>query len=407
MRVKKRLANTESKRKEFMPQNRNAPAVKAKRLHWKEHMPNLPIDHLVFLDESGINLRMIRRYGRAIGGKRVVDHAPLTRPRGTTLLSAIRVNKVIAQTRYPGGTTRSKFQQYVQETLLPALNPGDIVVMDNLAAQAGAQVLYLPPYSHDFNPIEKLWSKIKACLRRYRALTFEPVQIVRTVQKSSQCRKSGFSRSGVSGATPVLIWNGVQHQVHCLLGCSLVSYNAVVIQIPDHGQIQHTLFGLDIGNIGHPFAVWCFGLKVPVEKILVSVQLLAYLLPASAAANFRQQAVFFHNTQDRFRVMADCFTVFQPLPHSAVAIGMKTFVLLISDFLCQCGVFLGPVQILYKAVIAASGHRKESAHDKHRILFPVAVNDSIFCLGSHFLSVDCRKSRSSSFSICSRLFSFS
>ena len=111
MRVKKRLANTESKRKEFMPQNRNAPAVKAKRLHWKEHMPNLPIDHLVFLDESGINLRMIRRYGRAIGGKRVVDHAPLTRPRGTTLLSAIQVNKVIAQTRYPGGTTRSKFQQ--------------------------------------------------------------------------------------------------------------------------------------------------------------------------------------------------------------------------------------------------------------------------------------------------------
>ena len=100
--------------------------------------------------------------------------------------------------------------------------------------------------------------------------------------------------------------------------------------------------------------------------------------------------------------MADCFTVFQPLPHSAVAIGIKTFVLLISDFLCQCGVFLGPVQILYKAVIAASGHRKESAHDKYRILFPVTVNDSIFCPGSHFLSVDCRKSRSNSFSIFNR-----
>ena len=141
--------------------------MKAKRLHWKELRSNLPIDHLVFLDESGVNLGMIRRYGRAVGGKRVVDHAPLTRPRATTLLSAIRVNKVIAQTSYLGGTTRSKFQQYVQETLLPELNPGDIVVMDNLAAhhgpgiaqmiaQAGAQILYLPPYSPDFNPIEKL-----------------------------------------------------------------------------------------------------------------------------------------------------------------------------------------------------------------------------------------------------------
>ena len=77
-------------------------------------MLNLLIDHLVFLDESGVNLGMIRRYGRAVGGKRVVDHAPLTRPKATTLLSAIRVNKVIAQTRYPGGITRSKFQLWIK-----------------------------------------------------------------------------------------------------------------------------------------------------------------------------------------------------------------------------------------------------------------------------------------------------
>lgn len=177
--------------------------MKAKRLHWKELRSNLPIDHLVFLDESGVNLGMIRRYGRAVGGKRVVDHAPLTRPRATTLLSAIRVNKVIAQTSYLGGTTRSKFQQYVQETLLPELNPGDIVVMDNLAAhhgpgiaqmiaQAGAQILYLPPYSPDFNPIEKLWSKMKAYLRKYRALTCEDLDLALyqafAAVSSSDCR---------------------------------------------------------------------------------------------------------------------------------------------------------------------------------------------------------------------------
>ena len=80
------------------------------------------------------------------------------------------------------------FQQYMQETMLPELNPGDIVVMDNLAAhhepgiaqmiaQAGAQALYLPPYSPYFNPSEKLWSKMEAYLRKYRTLTFEDLEL--------------------------------------------------------------------------------------------------------------------------------------------------------------------------------------------------------------------------------------
>ena len=77
---------------------------------------------------------MIRRYGRTVGVKQVVGHALITRPRATTLFSAMRVNKVIAQPSYPGGTTWSKFQQYVQQLLVPELNLGDIVVMDNLAA---------------------------------------------------------------------------------------------------------------------------------------------------------------------------------------------------------------------------------------------------------------------------------
>ena len=71
--------------------------MKAKRLHWKELRSNLPINHLVFLNENSVNLGMIHGDGRAVGGKRVVDHASFTRPRATTLLSAIRANKVIAQ----------------------------------------------------------------------------------------------------------------------------------------------------------------------------------------------------------------------------------------------------------------------------------------------------------------------
>ena len=88
--------------------------------------------------------------------------------------------------------------------------------------------------------------------------------------------------------------DSVQHQVHRLLCRSFVGYNTVVVQITDHRQIQYALLGLNIGNIGHPFAIRCFSVKVPVEKILVFVYLLAYLLPLPAATNFGQQAVFLY-----------------------------------------------------------------------------------------------------------------
>ena len=103
------------------------------------------------------------------------------------MLAAIRTDGVFAQASYPGGTTKEKFLQYVSDILVPALHPGDIVVMDNLSAhhaphvaqmihQTGADLLYLPPYSPDLNPIEKLWSKVKALLRKHRALTPESLQ---------------------------------------------------------------------------------------------------------------------------------------------------------------------------------------------------------------------------------------
>lgn len=161
--------------------------MRAKRIRWKGLEKELPVDRLVFLDESGVNLGMVRRYGRALGGKRLVDHCPLNKPKATTVLAAIRTDGVFAQANYPGGTTKEKFLQYTRETLVPSLHQGDIVVMDNLSAhhapqveqiihQAGATLLYLPPYSPDLNPIEKLWSKVKAFLRKRRALTTESLQ---------------------------------------------------------------------------------------------------------------------------------------------------------------------------------------------------------------------------------------
>ena len=122
---------------------------------------------------------MARRYGRRKGGRRVVDHAPLNTPKSTTILSSIRLDGTMVFTAFQGGTTADTFLNYLKEALIPTLRPSDIVVMDNLRTyhvqaiggllrDAGAEALYLPAYSPDLNPIEKLWSKMKAILRRLR-----------------------------------------------------------------------------------------------------------------------------------------------------------------------------------------------------------------------------------------------
>lgn len=119
-------------------------------------------EHLVFLDESGINTNTTRLYGRVPSLQRTVDYAPLNTPQTTTVLSSIRFDREKAFTTYQGGTIRERFVQYLKETLLPTLWPGDIVVMDNLRSHhvktvrevleaGGMGVLYLPPYMPDFN----------------------------------------------------------------------------------------------------------------------------------------------------------------------------------------------------------------------------------------------------------------
>ena len=153
--------------------------MRAEREQWSGFAKETQASHLVFLDESGVNIDMVRRYGRGKGGQRVVDHTPLNTPKSTTILSSIRLDGELAFTTFQGGTTGDKFLAYLKDVLVPSLRPGDIVVMDNIRTHhiqavsellrgAGAQVLYLPAYSSDFNPIEKLWSKVKAVLRKLR-----------------------------------------------------------------------------------------------------------------------------------------------------------------------------------------------------------------------------------------------
>ena len=141
---------------------------------------------LVFLDESGAKTDMTRLYGRAPIGERCIDHTPHGHWKTMTMLSAIRLNGVVrdATMVYDGPMNRDTFVAYVEHCLVPTLRPGDIVIMDNLSShkaarvrelieQAGADLWYLPPYSPDFNPIEKLWSKVKSWLRRVMAGTFD------------------------------------------------------------------------------------------------------------------------------------------------------------------------------------------------------------------------------------------
>ena len=170
--------------------------VQEKRREWKETITPEMVEHLVFLDESGVNTDLTRLYGRALSSQRAVDHAPLNTPRTTTVLSSIRLDGEKAFTTYQGGTTGERFVQYLEETLLPTLRPGDIVVMDNMRSHhvkavreileaQGMKVLYLPPYSPDLNPIEKMWPKMKAILRKWKIRCLE--QLPDAIERALAC----------------------------------------------------------------------------------------------------------------------------------------------------------------------------------------------------------------------------
>ena len=138
----------------------------------------------VFLDETGLNTKMTRLYGRAPRGERLVAAVPHGHWRTTTFIAGLRQSGVIAPLVLDGPMTGAAFRGYVEQALAPALKPGDVVVMDNLAAHkvagieeaialAGASLLYLPPYSPDLNPIEQLIAQLKAWLRKAAARTKE------------------------------------------------------------------------------------------------------------------------------------------------------------------------------------------------------------------------------------------
>ena len=139
---------------------------------------------MVWVDETGTNTAMARRYGRAPRGQRVDGPVPHGHWKVLTLTAAVRLDGVGGCLAFDGATNAVTFEAYVEHVLAPTLKPGDIVVMDNLKAHkgpeverlikaAGAELRYLPAYSPDLNPIEKMFSKLKAFLRKAAARTVD------------------------------------------------------------------------------------------------------------------------------------------------------------------------------------------------------------------------------------------
>ncbi|MCI0557236.1 MAG: IS630 family transposase [Nitrososphaera sp.] len=156
--------------------------MKRKRRRYRKAVAGYPVSRLKFIDESSAQLNLTRRYGWAPSAERVVDSVPENHGRNLTTVAALGLAGVEAPLIFEGAMNGSVFRTYVEQNLAPTLQRGDVVIMDNLPAHKvsgvvdliqarGAEVLFLPPYSPDLNPIELCWSKVKSALRQVKART--------------------------------------------------------------------------------------------------------------------------------------------------------------------------------------------------------------------------------------------
>ncbi|HEU4985009.1 MAG TPA: IS630 family transposase [Nitrososphaera sp.] len=196
-------------------EEQHRPDVHEQRLRWRAEMLHLDVQKLVFIDETGFRTNMVRRYGRAARGKRLVAPAPYGHWKTTTFVAALRHDQLTAPMVVDGAMNSRVFLQYVRQVLTPTLAPGDIVVMDNLSShkaagvrqaieKAQAKVVYLPPYSPDFNPIEMVYSKLKWLVRSAGKRNVEELwsYLGQTLDRfpSAECRR--YLRHSGYTATP-------------------------------------------------------------------------------------------------------------------------------------------------------------------------------------------------------------
>jgi transposase len=164
----------------------------------------------VFLDESGANLAMGRSHAWLPRGEVLIEPRPMNWGNNLTMVGAIRADKWLTLATHWGAMNRVRFVQWVRRHLVRHLRPGDVVVMDNLPAHkarqarelieaAGARLRFLPPYSHDFNPIEAGWGLIKKRIRTVAPRTAftlrRTAQQARRIVRPRHCR-NWFAHAG-------------------------------------------------------------------------------------------------------------------------------------------------------------------------------------------------------------------
>ncbi len=164
--------------------------MKQARTQFREHTQKIDPRDLVFVDETGIDTRMVRRYGRAEPGERAHGSVPFGGYARLTVVGGLALEGLLAPMSSPYAMNTSLFLGYVEQVLIPDLvrtKPGAVVVLDNLKPHLAAQVreklesaglglLYLPPYSPDFAPVEQAWSKLKTLLRSAAARTLDALE---------------------------------------------------------------------------------------------------------------------------------------------------------------------------------------------------------------------------------------
>lgn len=173
----------DAKKKSVAASERN----EEERASFRQQMSQQEADRLVFLDECGSNIALTPLYARAPKGERARGSVPRNRGKNMTLIAALSLEGMGASMILEGGVNAPAFESYVEQVLAPSLQPGQVVVMDNLSVhkvarvqqlieERGCHLLFLPAYSPDFSPIEETFSKIKAFLRRAGARTREALQ---------------------------------------------------------------------------------------------------------------------------------------------------------------------------------------------------------------------------------------
>jgi transposase len=203
-------AEHHAQKKSLRAAEQDRPDVAEKRRAFIRRQPALDPGQLVFIDETWAATNMTRRHGRAARGLRLLAAVPHGHWKVTTLVAGLRCTGITAPCVFDGAINGARFRAYVEQVLAPTLRQGDIVLLDNLASHKvagineaitaeGAELLYLPPYSPDLNPIEQAFAKFKAALRKAAERTREALwqTIGRTLDlyPPQQCR-GFFNQAG-------------------------------------------------------------------------------------------------------------------------------------------------------------------------------------------------------------------